>query len=249
MMKPIKNKLLNSASDLLRKFRDATQGVAAVEFALLSPLLLLIYIGTVEYSFAISLDRKLSRSASAIADLITQSDQYADENDLFRLMTISNEIMAPYSDRIPCMVLTGVQITGTSVEVEWSYDNVELEPENDGDAVPPDTRPDALKIAAKENCSDETPAAGELAQRARAVDSLVTIPNTIVRDGDFLVIAEVSYNHFPISFFPTIKRNQPTDALGRFQEDASTPSLKLGDVIYLRPRVGDRVCVASTCDD
>ncbi len=250
MIKRYGKNIATKTSQLLRKFRDGTRGVAAVEFALLSPLLLLVYIGTVEYSLAIAIDRKLSRSASAIADLITQSDQYANENDLFQLMTISNEIMFPYEDKIPCIVLTGVQITGTNASVEWSYDNVELEPDDPGDPPPTDTRPDALKTADAANCSAATPNAGEVAQRSRAVNSLVQLPSSIVRDGDFLVIAEVSYRHFPISFFPTIKRNEAPDGtkdgLGRFME-SSTTSLTLNDVIYLRPRVGDRVCVASTC--
>ena len=105
MFKKIKNNLKYRCYEVVSKFRDCTRGVAAVEFALLSPLLLLIYIGTVEYSLAISIDRKLSRSASAIADLITQQEQYQDANDLFQLMTISNEIMFPYEDKVPCKLL------------------------------------------------------------------------------------------------------------------------------------------------
>ena len=245
MIKRMKHNLKYHCYEIVRKFRDSTRGVAAVEFALLSPLLLLIYIGTVEYSLAIAVDRKLSRTASAIADLITQSDVYDDRNDLYELMTISDEIMFPYEDKIPCIVLTGVYIENSRANVEWSYDNNTLP---DGET---DTRPASLSLAS--NCNNgSAPAADELAETARTLNSAVDIPAGINRNEDFLVIAEVSYQHFPISFFPTIKRNEAADGtkdgMGRFME-SSTTSLTLSDVIYLRPRTAPRVCVEDSCDD
>ena len=46
--------------------RDA-RGVAAVEFAFIAPIMILLFVGTIELSAGISTDRKISRVASAIA--------------------------------------------------------------------------------------------------------------------------------------------------------------------------------------
>ena len=49
------------------------KGVGAVEFAFVAPLLVLMYIGAVEISVALSVDTKVSRAGNNITlDLITQ---------------------------------------------------------------------------------------------------------------------------------------------------------------------------------
>lgn len=49
------------------------RGVAAVEFAMLLPLMITLYIGAVEISQMVSIDRKVSLTARAVADLVAQS--------------------------------------------------------------------------------------------------------------------------------------------------------------------------------
>lgn len=56
----------------LRAFGRAAEGLAAVEFALLLPVLLLLYAGCIELTTALALDRKTSRAASTLVDLLAQ---------------------------------------------------------------------------------------------------------------------------------------------------------------------------------
>ena len=56
----------------LRHFRRDRRGVSAVEFALLAPLMLGLYIGCVEISEGVAADRKVTLTAGALANLASQ---------------------------------------------------------------------------------------------------------------------------------------------------------------------------------
>ncbi len=91
--------------DEVRRFAAARRGVAAVEFAFIAPIMILLFVGTIELSAGISTNRKLSRVSSAVGDLITQS-QALTCNDVENIMDISSKIMYPYKDPIVIVVST-----------------------------------------------------------------------------------------------------------------------------------------------
>ena len=66
------------------RFRHEKQGVAALEFAFIAPILLIVFLGSVEFSQALTLDRRVTTIASSTADLVAQSDSIstADLNDI-----------------------------------------------------------------------------------------------------------------------------------------------------------------------
>lgn len=116
----IRNRVI-SAQMLLERFRDEIKAVAAIEFAFLAPVMLLMYVGTIEISAAMSANRKLSRVASTVGDLMTQMDCYtnADVNDI---LEIADEIMFPYNNAL-AITITGIQVTSSGGEVVWSRSN------------------------------------------------------------------------------------------------------------------------------
>lgn len=57
----------------LRRFGGDEKGVSAVEFAMLLPLMVTLYLGSVEVSQGIAADRKVTMVARAVADLVSQS--------------------------------------------------------------------------------------------------------------------------------------------------------------------------------
>ena len=57
----------------LRRFARDKRGVSAVEFAMLLPLMITLYLGGVEVSQAIAIDRKVTLIARTLADLVAQS--------------------------------------------------------------------------------------------------------------------------------------------------------------------------------
>jgi Flp pilus assembly protein TadG len=79
---------------LSRLARDRS-AVAAVEFALILPFMLTLYIGGVQVSEALSINRKVSHVADTVADLVTQSKSLT-SSDISNIMAASAAVMSPY---------------------------------------------------------------------------------------------------------------------------------------------------------
>ena len=54
---------------ILGRFAGDRRGVSAVEFALLAPLMITLYVGCAEVSDGVGADRKVSLTAAALANL------------------------------------------------------------------------------------------------------------------------------------------------------------------------------------
>ena len=63
---------------LARSYRMAKDGVAAIEFALIAPVMLIMYMGMAEVTMLITTDRSVSHTAAVVADLVTQDDAIDD---------------------------------------------------------------------------------------------------------------------------------------------------------------------------
>ena len=101
------------------RFREEARGVAAVEFAFIAPIMILLFVGTIELSAGVATNRKLSRLSSTIGDLITQS-QTLTQNDINNIMDVSSKIMYPYKDPVT-IVVTGIEINSSGqAKVKWS---------------------------------------------------------------------------------------------------------------------------------
>ncbi len=57
----------------LRRMGGDRRGVTAVEFALIAPVLVALYLGSVELSFMMAADRKVTTASSALGDLTARS--------------------------------------------------------------------------------------------------------------------------------------------------------------------------------
>lgn len=100
-------------------FRKDSKGVAALEFAIIAPILILLFLGTLEISLAVSVDRKVSRISSAVADLITQETETIDADYLDSVFAIADRIMYPHDDSVEIAVV-GIDIDENSVaRVTW----------------------------------------------------------------------------------------------------------------------------------
>jgi Flp pilus assembly protein TadG len=78
------------------RFATARGGLAAVEFALLLPILMTLYLGSVELTTGIAIQRKVDLTAHAIADLSSQFTSIAN-SDMTNILNASSDIIAPYS--------------------------------------------------------------------------------------------------------------------------------------------------------
>ena len=86
---------------LIRLGRDQ-RGVSAVEFAMLLPLMITLYLGVVEISQAVGIDRKVTLTTRTVADLASQV-QSITNTDMTNLLGASAAVIAPY-DAAPLKV-------------------------------------------------------------------------------------------------------------------------------------------------
>lgn len=104
---------------LVRRFGAERGGVSAVEFALILPLMLIIYAGCGELTTALMLDRKVSRAASTISDLVAQQSSVGTTlmNGIFDATTA---ILEPYDSSAAKVVVVVVDVTSSGQTVAWS---------------------------------------------------------------------------------------------------------------------------------
>ncbi|BCM17087.1 TadE/TadG family type IV pilus assembly protein [Mesorhizobium sp. J8] len=104
------------------RFCHDRRGVAAIEFAFIVPVLLIMYFITMEASQAIETSKKVSRIGSMVADLVTQQQTVVKAN-LDAMMKIGTSTLQPYNRSLPTIIITGIQITDEAspkVQVAWS---------------------------------------------------------------------------------------------------------------------------------
>lgn len=113
----------------VRRAAADIRAVAAVEFALLLPVMLTLYIGAVEVTQALSADRKIVLLTRTVGDLTTQSSRVAPA-DLDSILNASSAVLAPLSTTPVKIRLTSVAISGSGstdpkvpnkASVCWSY--------------------------------------------------------------------------------------------------------------------------------
>ena len=106
--------------DFLRRFGKARDGVSAVEFALIAPVLILMFFGMTELSQAFMAQRRVQHVASTIADLTAQTGSVNDAA-LTDIFAIGNVILSPFSTTPLTQRITSVTANAQGVaKVDWS---------------------------------------------------------------------------------------------------------------------------------
>ena len=119
----------------LRRFATDRRGVGAVEFALITPLLLSLYITSFEITIGLSVAKRVTRSASTIADLVTRETS-VDKTMLGTMKDVTNSLFAPYVTNNLKIRITGVQLDASkNPTVAWSWDQDNGKPYAVGSAV------------------------------------------------------------------------------------------------------------------
>jgi Flp pilus assembly protein TadG len=104
----------------LQKFRRDSRGVSAVEFALLSPFMIALYLGSVEISDGIGVDRKVTLTAGSIANLSAQVSTIS-STEMTDILKAGTAIMAPYPVGPLKITLSCIAIDGSkNAKVKWS---------------------------------------------------------------------------------------------------------------------------------
>lgn len=104
---------------MLTSFIRDRRGVSAVEFALIAPVMIALYLAMTEVTMGLMADRRSDHVASAIGDLAAQvtTTSTSDINDMF---SVGEEVMKPFPIGALNMRLTSVKMTSGTAKVTWS---------------------------------------------------------------------------------------------------------------------------------
>jgi Flp pilus assembly pilin Flp len=157
-----------SLAALLRRFARGERAAAAVEFALVLPIMLLVYVGTVEASALITMDRKVQSVSGALGDLVARSNETISTATLTDYFRAASGVMVPYSADPLRQVVTQVSVDddGTA-RVDWSRQFV------DGEMAVGDDYAEDSSFDLPEEMID-------------------------IAEGQFVIVSEVSYSYLPL---------------------------------------------------
>ena len=175
----IQKALANAADRIpghLHRLAGDTRGVAAVEFAMILPIMFFLFVGTIEFSQAITVDRRVTQSASSTADLIARApSQGLTSTQVDNELRIIEQLIRPYD--IAALTVTILSVKAASApgnpgalnyKVDWSRDN--------HGATPYAHNSDYTKI-----------------------------PDGLLAAGESVIVAEATYNYTPLIFNYFIK--------------------------------------------
>jgi Flp pilus assembly protein TadG len=150
-------------------------GIAAVEFALLLPVMITLFFGVVETSLALLCRADVSKMASTAADLISQANTVSSA-DLGNVYAAAGTILYPYydpsvsgSDR-PSIRLTSVVDDGSGAAGK-------------------------SHLTGKVAWTCTQTGSGALTPATRAVGNTVTFTQPLMTEGGSVIIAEIAYNY------------------------------------------------------
>ena len=99
------------------------RGVSAIEFALILPIMLALYISAVEIGNALTISRRTGSIAGAAADLVAQ-DKTTSANGIKDVMKAATSILAPFPEAPLTIKLTSVVADSkNATKVAWSCAN------------------------------------------------------------------------------------------------------------------------------
>jgi Flp pilus assembly protein TadG len=106
---------------MLNLFRRSESGLAAIEFALLAPMLSVLLLGTIEVCNALECRQKVVSETSSVADLVSQVSTVSSA-DLQNIFSAGGSIVYPFAATNGTMVVSSIVNNPTNGQntVAWS---------------------------------------------------------------------------------------------------------------------------------
>jgi len=179
-MSPILLRLRRAAAGLL----GDRSGVAATEFAVIVPLMLVMFFGTVEFSSGVAVDRKVTLVARTLSDLTSQTMNSVSDTDLRNFFAASSAILSPYSVTPTEPTLSAIYVNAAKVaKIHWSK---------------------SATIAMVGGAPQAT-----LKASSRTKGDVVTLPTALQVADSWLIWSEVDYKYVPAVGYVMAKAGVP----------------------------------------
>jgi Flp pilus assembly protein TadG len=116
----MRTKSLAGFLTMVRSFIRERRGVSAVEFALLLPFMLTLYLGGTEITQAVTIKRKTTIATRTIGDFVAQSSTITNAQ-MTNILNATKAVVAPYGQSNLKIVVTSVGIdAANNATVVWS---------------------------------------------------------------------------------------------------------------------------------
>lgn len=107
---------------LRKRFLFSEEAAAVIEFAIVLPVMIVLYIGSVEASRALTYDRRVDSVSAALGDLVSQSQSSILQSELTDLFTAAKTTIAPHDASGVKQVVTCVRLFANGdTNVVWSH--------------------------------------------------------------------------------------------------------------------------------
>ncbi len=105
---------------LMHRWLSHNRGIAAVEFALILPVMLTMFVGIAELGQAVAVKRKVTITTHTVTDLVTQYNTVA-SSDLDSILSASASVIAPYASSNLALIVTEISTDSKgNATVTWS---------------------------------------------------------------------------------------------------------------------------------
>jgi hypothetical protein len=99
------------------------RGVAAIEMAFIFPVMIILYIGLVDVTNLLMLNRRVTLTTSTLADLVTQADSSITTADIDGVFESARAIFEPWAVDGISLNLWAFRMNNGSPELQWGYTN------------------------------------------------------------------------------------------------------------------------------
>ncbi len=170
-------KILRAGRTSARDFLADSRALAATEFAMIVPLMLVMFFGTIEVSTAVAIDRKVTLIARTLSDLTSQSSGAVTDPSLQNTFTASISIVTPYDASNTVGTISQIAIDANSIAtVQWSR---------------------SATVAS----SSATQATLTTSLRKPGDKITSSIPSALLVPSTYLILSEVSYTYKPTLYY------------------------------------------------
>jgi Flp pilus assembly protein TadG len=204
----------------IRDMLEDRSAIAATEFAVIVPVMLTLFFGTVEFSSGVAVDRKVTLIARTLADITSQAASASansvsasvTDSYLQNVFTASIAIMMPYSPTPTTAQLSEIYVDSTGKAViQWSIAAI-----ISGGATQAALMP-----------STHSPG-DDVTHNVGIGPTPASVPPQLLVKQTYLILSEVNYLYTPVGALHVVMKS----------------NLNLSDVGYSRPR--QATCVIYT---
>jgi Flp pilus assembly protein TadG len=149
-------------------------GIAATEFAVIVPIMLVMFFGTVEFSSGVAVSRKVTLVARTLSDLTSQTMNAVTDTDVKNFFSASASILTPYVVTPTDPTLSEIYVDANKIaKIQWSK---------------------SATIAMVSGAPQAT-----LKNSARSKGDVVTgtVPAALLVADTYLIFSEVTYKYTP----------------------------------------------------